>query len=465
MYQSGTAKLGLRFERYRSEAQLCPSTEGVFFVCFAAVLPAATLSRAEAAPDPISNLGLDAAAFGLRPGSTDDQSRLAQHAIDEAARAGRPLALAPGIYRVGNLNLPSGAQLMGVRGATKLVLGDGASLLSSQSSSYVTLSGLVFDGQRRGLPQGRGLLHFENARALKISDCEIVGAGGNALHCIASAGEIIDYRFADAVDTAIHSLNARGLLIARNTIARAGNNGIQVWRQDEGADGTIVSDNRIENIANRSGGSGQYGNAVNVFRAGNVIVRGNRTANCAFSAVRGNAASNLLIESNSISDAREVALYAEFGFEGAAIVGNIVDGSAIGVSVTNFNHGGRLAAVRATSSAIFCRGGPPAPIPTTMPVSAFRSRPIPPSLATRSRTRRPPVSCLAMAPICATSPPPETWCAGPALIANNMISDVVRGAVMGMDRKRIVTGDLMQSGAKDYRHITLAGNNFRSRPL
>ena len=61
-------------------------------------------------------------------------------------------------------------------------------------------------------------------------------------------------------------------------------------------------DNRIEDIDNRAGGSGQYGNAINVFRAGNVIVRGNRIRNCAFSAVRGNAASNLQIEGNTITD-------------------------------------------------------------------------------------------------------------------------------------------------------------------
>ena len=90
------------------------------------------------------------------------------------------------------------------------------------------------------------------------------------------------------------------MLIARNTIYGAGNNGIQVWRSQAGDDGTIVTDNRIEAIDNRAGGSGQYGNAINVFRAGNVIVRGNRIDNCAFSAVRGNAASNIQIEGNSI---------------------------------------------------------------------------------------------------------------------------------------------------------------------
>ncbi len=137
-----------------------------------------------------------------------------------------------------------------------------------------------------------------------------------------------------------------GLLIARNTIFDAGNNGIQVWRSDAGDDGTIVSDNRIEAIDNRAGGSGQYGNAINVFRAGNVMVRGNRIKDCAFTAVRGNAASNIQIEGNSIVTAREVAIYAEFGFEGAVIANNTVDGAAIGVSVTNFKEGGRLAVVQ-----------------------------------------------------------------------------------------------------------------------
>ena len=50
----------------------------------------------------------------------------------------------------------------------------------------------------------------------------------------------------------------------------------------------------------RRGGSGQYGNAINVFRADNVIVRGNRIGRAAFSAVRGNAASNLQIAGNTV---------------------------------------------------------------------------------------------------------------------------------------------------------------------
>jgi uncharacterized secreted repeat protein (TIGR03808 family) len=318
-----------------------------FLALSAAATAGATVSPAHAAPpSTIAALGLDAAQFGLRAGSPDDQSRTLQRALDAATQARAPLAIAPGVYRVGNLKLNAGAQLVGVRGATKLVFTEGPSLIAADGADHVTLTGLVLDGLRRKLPERRGLVHIENARNVRIIDCEIASAGGDAIHCVGVAGEVVDTTLSDSVEAAIHSFDARGLLIARNTILGAGNNGIQVWRGATGNDGTLVIDNRIEAIANRSGGSGQYGNAVSVFRAGNVIVRGNRISNCAFSAVRGNAASNIHIEGNAVSDVREVALYAEFGFEGALIASNTVDGAAIGVSVTNFNEGGRLAVVQ-----------------------------------------------------------------------------------------------------------------------
>ena len=65
-------------------------------------------------------------------------------------------------------------------------------------------------------------------------------------------------------------------------------------------DGTIIADNRIEETLARAGGSGQNGNAINVYRAANVIVRGNHIRKAAFSAVRGNAASNIQIVGNHL---------------------------------------------------------------------------------------------------------------------------------------------------------------------
>ena len=179
-----------------------------------------------------------------------------------------------------------------------------------------------------------------------------------------------------AADVAIFSLDARGLRIAGNTVRGAGNGGILVWRSAPGDDGTLVIDNRIEDVTARAGGSGQYGNAVNIFRADNVIVRGNRIRNAAFSAVRGNTASNLQIVGNTCTGLGEVALYAEFGFEGALIANNIVDGAALGVSVTNFNQGGRLAVVQGNVIRNLTQQAPARHRPERLaPASASASRP------------------------------------------------------------------------------------------
>jgi uncharacterized secreted repeat protein (TIGR03808 family) len=119
-----------------------------------------------------------------------------------------------------------------------------------------------------------------------------------------------------------------------------------VWRSAVGEDGTIVASNRIERIEARSGGSGENGNAINVFRAGSVIVSGNRIVDCAYSAIRSNSGSNCQMLGNSCTGLGEVALYAEFSFEGAVIANNLVDKAATGIAVTNFNKGGRLAVVQ-----------------------------------------------------------------------------------------------------------------------
>ena len=115
-----------------------------------ATATAPQVRAASAAPAPTA-ASLDAAHFGLRPGHPDDQSRALQRAIDEAARSRTPLALPPGVYRVGQINLAPGTCLAGARGATILALTQGPSLLAGVAADHVTLSGLVLDGG--GLPQ------------------------------------------------------------------------------------------------------------------------------------------------------------------------------------------------------------------------------------------------------------------------------------------------------------------------
>src|SRR5687768_7159430 len=84
-------------------------------------------SPSRATPMPLGSLGLDVTHFGVNPGSADDQSNALQRAIDASAAARVPLWLPAGNYIAGDLVLPSGAQLYGIRGATRFMLGYGAS--------------------------------------------------------------------------------------------------------------------------------------------------------------------------------------------------------------------------------------------------------------------------------------------------------------------------------------------------
>ena len=416
---------------------------------------------------------LDAAAFGLRANSADDQSAVLQRAIDAAAVARAVLQLAPGFYRAGALRLPPFAAIAGVRGATRIVM-SGQSIMTASGGEHISISGLVLDGSNIPLPARRALLQLSQTRFLRIADCEIVNAGGNGMTLEAVEGEVTG-NTVGAADVAIFSIDARGLRIAGNTVRSAGNGGILIWRNAVGDDGTLVVDNRIEDIANKSGGSGEYGNAVNVFRAENVIVRGNRIRNAAFSAVRGNAASNLQIVGNSCSGIGEVALYAEFGFQGAVIADNVVDGAAVGVSVTNFNEGGRLAVVQGNLIRNLTRSRPAGTDPndgagigigveadTVVNGNVIENAPFAGITAgwgpyLRDVTISANTVRSADYGITVSVAPG----AGAAVIADNMISQVRRGAIVGMEWKNPVAGDLAKDGATRYAQLTIAGNRVR----
>ena len=444
------------------------------FTAAGAAAFASPLASARAAASLRSSIGIDANHLGLRAGSPDDQSRALQGAIDQAAAARMPLALGPGVYRAGDLNLPAGAQLIGVRGATRLVLSHGSSLVSASNTDALTLSGLTFDGAGLPLADGRGLVHLAHARGVRIADCEIVASGRHGVMLEACEGKVTGTTVTGGRDAGIFSLDARGLELAGNTIRGAGNNGILVWRSEPGDDGTLVIDNRIEDTAARDGGSGQNGNAINVFRAGNVMVRGNRITSAAFSAVRGNAASNLQILGNTCSRLGEVALYVEFGFEGAMIANNVVDGAALGVAVTNFNEGGRLAVVQGNLIrnlvAFRAAGADPNDVAgvgigveadTAVTGNVVEGAPTAGILLGWGRYMRDVSATGNVVRSCGVGIAVSVAAgAGSALIADNLISGARRGAILGMDGHAAVTGELAGEASR-FAHLTIAGNRVR----
>jgi uncharacterized secreted repeat protein (TIGR03808 family) len=436
-------------------------------------VPVASLATPAGAA-PLSSFGVDATQLGVRAGGGADQSNMLQSAIDKTAGARVPLMLGPGDYRVGALSLPSGAQLIGVRGATRLIFSGGPALISARGGDHITLAGLIIEGGGRPLPENSALVVFEQCSDLRIVDCEITGSGRSGIRLFEVQGTVSNTTVEKTADVAIYSLDARGLTIQNNIVRGAGNGGILVHRSQKGDDGTLVIDNRIEDINNVAGGSGQYGNAINVFRAGNVIVRGNRISRVAYSAVRGNGASNIQITGNTATDSGEVAIYSEFGFEGAIIANNTIDRAALGIVTCNFNEGGRLAVVQGNMIRNLKAKRPIGTAPDDaggvgIAVEADAS-------VTGNVVENAPVAGIMVGwgaymrdvsingNVVRNSPLGVAVSvvngAGTAAITGNLISGASRGAIVGMDHAKAVTGDLSQEPAR-YANLQISGNRVR----
>jgi uncharacterized secreted repeat protein (TIGR03808 family) len=436
-------------------------------------VPAATLT-APAVAAPLSTLGIDATRLGVRAGGGAEQTRMLQSAIDQTAGARVPLVLGPGEYRTGELKLPTGAQIIGVRGATRLIFTGGAALIGARGADHVTLAGLVLDGDGRPLPENGALVHLAGGREQRILDCTVTNSSRSGILLDGIAGIVTGNTLSKIADVAIFSRDAAGLTIQGNSVHHAGNGGILVHRSKKGDDGTLVADNRIEDIANSRGGSGQYGNAINVFRAANVIVRGNHIKRAAFSAVRGNASSNIQITGNTATELGEVAIYAEFGFEGAVISNNTVDGAALGVAVVNFNEGGRLAVVQGNLIRNLKPRRPAGTDPgDTAGVGIFVEAD---ASVTGNVVENAPNAGIGVGwgaymrdvsvvgNVVRTArfgiAVSVTSGAGTAVIAGNLIAGAARGAIVGMDHAKAVTGDLMTEPTR-FANLQISSNRVR----
>jgi uncharacterized secreted repeat protein (TIGR03808 family) len=317
--------------------------DALMMALFGTALLPAGVGAAPARAAGLGGFGLDATQFGLRPGAPDDQSRALTAALAEAGKRQQPLLLPPGRYRVAKVALPDGARLIGAPGATVLVPAQPGPLLVATKARRIALTGLTLDGLFLSQPDSAGLVALEDVAEASLEDMAFLNAGAAGLMLSRCGGRVERSRFTQAKTIGLFSMDARGLTIEGNTVEECGANGIQIWRSSPGDDGTLVRGNRIARIRNDAGGSGQYGNGISLFRAGGVQVEGNSLRDCAYSFIRNNGGSGVQMLGNNGQRCGEVGLYSEFAFEGSIISNNRVEDVAQGINITNLDQGGRLA--------------------------------------------------------------------------------------------------------------------------
>jgi len=417
---------------------------------------------------------LDAAQFGILAGGNGDQSGPLQRAIDTAASSRSRLRLPPGRYLASGLVLRAGTMISGTPGASIIAYAGGGEFVRAGDAADIRLYGLTFDGNAKPLALSRtsALLAFTRCHNLDLTELQISNGLLNGLTLSECSGLVSRCKIEHCGNAGVFSTDAApadgGLELSHNSVSDCGNNGMLVWRSKAGEDGTRVSHNRIARIAARAGGTGQNGNGINIFRAHGVQVSNNRIDACAFSAVRGNGASNLQVMGNACNRLGEVALYAEFGFEGVIIAHNLVDGAAHGISVTNFNEGGRLAVVQGNLIRnIQLRVGDAEPRGYGISVEAdaavtgnvIEGAPTVGLTIGWGRWMRDVVASGNMIRGCRIGIGVSGSAgAGRALLSGNMICGSREGAIRAMEQARPFGPDLAQPGAAQLAHITLAGN-------
>lgn len=411
-----------------------------------------------ATPRPLGGFGLEATQFGLRPGSPDDQSSLLRKALAEAAARQAPLVIPPGRYRIADVALPEGTRLIGVPGASRLVTARGGPLLLARGLGRAALTGLTLDGLDIPAAGRAGLLAAEEVADLGIEDCDFSNAGAIGLVLTRTGGRIEASRFRSMRESALFSLDSRGLSITRNRVEDCGNNGIQLWRSQAGDERSFIRGNRVERIRSDAGGDGPNGNGISLYRAGGVIIEGNQLRDCALSFIRNNSGSGVQMLGNQGRRCGEVGLYSEFAFEGAIIANNLVEDCAQGANITNLDHGGRLSVfanniVRRARKGIY--PGVKEPVggigvhveaeaavtgnviedASETGISLGWSWGMRNLVATGNMVRRTGIG------ISVSLVPKQRN----ALIANNVIADARGGAVVGTEYGRPVTGDLTKA--------------------
>jgi uncharacterized secreted repeat protein (TIGR03808 family) len=420
---------------------------------------------------PIASVAVSAQEFGLEPNAKRDQSKTLQAAIDMAAKQGGVLLLPPGKYVASGLTISKPVQIEGVPGRSTIIAKEDEFFLKIAGTANVGLRGLNFDGVGQAATKktrSGSLVTAENVTQLIVEECGFLGGPGSGLSLERCSGRVANCEFGFVEETGLYAFDSAGLSITNNYVHDIGNNGIQVWASEKREDGTIVIGNRVERIAARDGGTGQNGNGINVWKAGNVLIANNRISDCAFSAIRNNSGSNCQILGNSISRTDEVAIYVEFAFEGAVVSNNLIENVSFGISITNFDQGGRLA-VCANNLVRRVKGGGSLPDKRAVGIYAEADAAVTGNVVEDARdvgialgwgrygrnlmATGNLVRACGRGFIISLAEGAEG-----AFIANNTIAGAKIGAIFGMDHLNVVTDDLGKPGIELPGRIKVDGN-------
>ena len=257
---------------------------------------------------------LNASDYAVAANSGNDETQRLQAAINDAQARQLPLFIPAGSYHIGTVTITAplalystggGAAFRGTKQGPCIAV---ATPRTGGPPVHVRISDITMDGADSPAPANRlGLIDASQVGNFTVERCVLRNSKVGGIHLSQVTGRISDNLVDSAAETAIASRDGT-VSIDSNTIRNSGNQGIQVSRTRIGDDGSIVSNNRIFDTKANRRGSGAYGNAILVYRAGKVSVTGNKISQSAFTAIRVNSGSDVQIIGNETTGNQECAI-------------------------------------------------------------------------------------------------------------------------------------------------------------
>lgn len=270
-----------------------------------------------------------------------------QAAFNQARSAGLPLFIQPGTYPTTEITVNSSNGngqpicVSAIPGTVTLQLTSGNNLLNINGIQSCRIENIYFNGNNvtfSNLSTSSALITLNNAMYTKIFNCQIYNSVACGIYASNNAINTIRDCLIYNCSYGIWTLDSFSRIDA-NTIQNCSNNGIMVWTSAVAGNNSIISNNLITSI-NSGSGTGQNGNAIEVFRAIAVNVIGNQISGCQYSAIRLNGGGDAIIIGNNCYGSRETAIFLEAptsgtNLNGGVICANMVDTAGNGISVAN----------------------------------------------------------------------------------------------------------------------------------
>lgn len=291
----------------------------------------------------LADISVNAKAFGAKGDGVTDDTAAIEAALNSGARkvilqnlTGAPYMLSSGLVIPENVTLESENRA--------ILRASGDHELISHMRDNSAIVGIVLDGADVTTKPAITIGYNEN---LRIEDNEFRNLLGRGLFLYAGSGIVRNNVFDNIGSYGMYVHSNKRVVLEANELTNIRSSGIYVLATSDYAfSPTFIRNNRLQNISNEAGGTGEYGNGIHCYRVRGVHIENNHIDQTTFSGVRLVSCADCVVMGNLAENFTDHGIYVEFSHRETVIANNTLRSRAeFGINAPNADSDGRNTAI------------------------------------------------------------------------------------------------------------------------